>query len=204
MSLQVNLTVNGNHIPFNMKIGEAGEAFFIFETAGDVPDELITSPLLEATRSPDVQVQDNQTGRFGATGREDNLEQLPQSEPDFLDLNAPSTPPASGQMDPTSVPEAEREDENGPISPSSLLDRATALGTAVGNAILDKERDEYLKAKERAKAVYRTTQGIVRHRVTDSDDISPSRNPESMPSEPIYNDGMQNLSCISLFTSNIR
>jgi phosphatidate phosphatase PAH1 len=44
-----------------MKIGEAGEAFFIFETAGDVPDELITSPLLEATRSPDIQGQDAQT-----------------------------------------------------------------------------------------------------------------------------------------------
>lgn len=32
-----------------MKIGDAGEAFFIFETDEDVPDDLITSPLLQPT-----------------------------------------------------------------------------------------------------------------------------------------------------------
>lgn len=32
-----------------MKIGDAGEAFFVFETDEDVPEELITSPLLQAT-----------------------------------------------------------------------------------------------------------------------------------------------------------
>src|SRR5882757_5226099 len=108
-----------------MKIGEAGEAFFVFETAGDVPDELITSPLLEATRSPDIQGQDARTGRFEANERKGQdaggLGQLPQFEPDFLDLNAPSPPPASGQMEPTSVPQTGREDEQGAVSPSSLL-----------------------------------------------------------------------------------
>jgi phosphatidate phosphatase PAH1 len=34
-----------------MKIGEAGEAFFVFETdEEDVPEDLLTSPLLEATK----------------------------------------------------------------------------------------------------------------------------------------------------------
>lgn len=191
-----------------MKIGEAGEAFFIFETAGDVPDELITSPLLEATRSPDIQGQDAQTGQFGVNEGKgqgvENVGQLPQSEPDFLDLNAPSPPPPSGQTNPTSVPQADREDQEDAISPSSLLDRATALGVSIGNAILEKERDEYLKAKERTKAAYRTTQVIARHRTTDPGNISSSRQPDSMPSEPIYNDGVQNLSCIWLSTSNSR
>ena len=191
-----------------MKIGEAGEAFFIFETAGDVPDELITSPLLEATRSPDIQGQDAQARRFGVNEERDqdveNLEQLSQPEPDFLDLNAPSPPPASGQTDPASIPEAEAEDEKDAVSPSSLLDRATALGASIGNVILEKERDEYLKARERAKAVYRTTQDIAYHRKADPDDISPSRRPESMPSEPIYGHGAQNPSSISLLTSNTR
>ena len=188
-----------------MKIGEAGEAFFIFETAGDVPDELITSPLLEATRSPDIHVQ---TGRFGASDEEDQSAedsgQLPQSEPDFLDLNAPSTPPTSGQMDPASVPEAESEYEKDAVSPSFLLDRATAFGESIGNAILEKERDEYLKAKERTEAIYRAAQDIAHHRTTDPDNVSPSLRPESMPSEPIYNDGVQNPSCVSLSTSNVR
>jgi len=80
-------------VPFNMKIGEAGEAFFVFETDIDVPDDLITSPLLEPTElvSPDpVPLED--FGRFGARDRrgsftDDGISQ----EPDFLDLDAPST-----------------------------------------------------------------------------------------------------------------
>jgi len=191
-----------------MKIGEAGEAFFIFETAGDVPDELITSPLLEATRSPDIQGQDAQTGRFEAQEGEDqdieNFGKLTQSEPDFLDLNAPSPPPTSGQTEPTSVPQAGREDEKDAVSPSSLFDRATTFGASVGNAILEKERDEYLKMKERAKAVYRTAQDVALRRTTDPDDVSPSQQPEGMPAEPIYNSGVQNPSRISLLASNIR
>jgi len=85
--------VNGKAVPFNMKIGEAGEAFFVFETDIDVPDDLITSPLLEPTEfvSPDpVPLED--FGRFGARDRrgsftDDGISQ----EPDFLDLDAPST-----------------------------------------------------------------------------------------------------------------
>lgn len=191
-----------------MKIGEAGEAFFVFETAGDVPDELITSPLLEATRSPDIQGQGAQAGRFGVNEGKDqdteNLGQLPQSEPDFLDLNAPSPPPPSGQSDPTSTQQTEREDQKDAVSPSSLLDRATALGTSIGNAILEKERDEYLKAKERTKAAYRATRDIAHRGTTDPNDISPSRQPESMPPEPIYNDGVQNPSRILPSTSDTR
>lgn len=34
-----------------MKVGEAGEAFFVFETEHQVPEEFQTSPLLQA--SPD-------------------------------------------------------------------------------------------------------------------------------------------------------
>lgn len=187
-----------------MKIGEAGEAFFIFETAGDVPDELITSPLLEATRSPEIQGQDAQIRQPGDHGGTDqdagSLGQLPQSEPDFLDLNAPSPPPTSTQSD----PQVEREDQKDAVSPLSLLDRATTLGASVGNTLLEKERDEYLKAKERAKTAYRITQNIARSRTTEPDDTPPSQQPESMPPEPIYNNGVQNSPYVSLPTSNVR
>lgn len=47
--VQVNIFVNDVPIPFNMKIGDAGEAFFVFETDEDIPDDLATSPLLTAT-----------------------------------------------------------------------------------------------------------------------------------------------------------
>jgi phosphatidate phosphatase LPIN len=35
--------------PFSMKVGETGEAFFVLETEEDVPEELLTSPVVMAT-----------------------------------------------------------------------------------------------------------------------------------------------------------
>ncbi|KAJ7098808.1 nuclear elongation and deformation protein 1 [Mycena belliarum] len=99
----VKVSINGHTIPFDMKIGEAGEAFFVFETDDDVPADLITSPLLQPTR-PDEAV-DVPTDRFGAKQDPDQQDDLvhpdgapeetvesPVEEPEFLDLNAgPST-----------------------------------------------------------------------------------------------------------------
>ncbi|KAJ7632102.1 Lipin/Ned1/Smp2-domain-containing protein [Mycena rosella] len=96
-------SVNGHTIPFDMKIGDAGEAFFVFETEDDVPEDLITSPLLQPTR-PD-EATDIPTDRFGARQDPDEPRDLvhpddaagttvdsPVEEPEFLDLNAgPST-----------------------------------------------------------------------------------------------------------------
>jgi hypothetical protein len=76
-----------------MKVGEAGEAFFVFETDSDVPDDLITSPLLEPTQpvSPDPPPAGD-FGRFGTRNRSgDFIDDGLGQEPDFLDLNAPST-----------------------------------------------------------------------------------------------------------------
>ncbi len=68
---QVNVLVNGHAIPFNMKIGEAGEAFFVFETDEDVPEDLMTSPILQATNIDSGSRAaagggEQKTGRFGA------------------------------------------------------------------------------------------------------------------------------------------
>ncbi|KAH9482509.1 Nuclear elongation and deformation protein 1 [Psilocybe cubensis] len=102
---KVNVFVNGNPIPFNMKIGEAGEAFFVFETDDDVPEDLITSPILQPTM-PDETPTGNasnqdpvDTDRFAAKQDEEsqNLQAPSDSveselgstrvEPDFLDLD---------------------------------------------------------------------------------------------------------------------
>ncbi|KAJ7591588.1 nuclear elongation and deformation protein 1 [Mycena floridula] len=76
---KVDVSVNGHPIPFNMKIGEAGEAFFIFETDDDVPDNLITSPLLQPT------------DEVASDPSEQEL------QPEFLDLDASPESPASGK-----------------------------------------------------------------------------------------------------------
>ncbi|KAF9057891.1 Lipin/Ned1/Smp2-domain-containing protein [Panaeolus papilionaceus] len=109
---QVNVFVNGNPIPFAMKIGEAGEAFFVFETEDDVPPDLITSPILQPTipeESKDQQPEEQvKADRFGAKQDTDhpeatqpeipvnapNHEQHEQpltTEPEFLDLDNGST-----------------------------------------------------------------------------------------------------------------
>ncbi|KAF9006636.1 Lipin/Ned1/Smp2-domain-containing protein [Cyathus striatus] len=108
---KVNVAVNGHPIPYNMKIGEAGEAFFVFETEDDVPDSLITSPILQPTH-PDGEAaspEDVPSERFGAkeepkddqeppadeegrihTKNEEEIhrEDHNTQEPEFLDLDA--------------------------------------------------------------------------------------------------------------------
>lgn len=41
----MRITVNDDPIPFFMKVGETGEAFFVFETDADLPESMQTSPL---------------------------------------------------------------------------------------------------------------------------------------------------------------
>ncbi|KAF9942331.1 hypothetical protein BGZ67_002053 [Mortierella alpina] len=45
----VEVTINGRVVDFPMKVGDAGEAFFVFETEQDVPEEFATSPLARPT-----------------------------------------------------------------------------------------------------------------------------------------------------------
>lgn len=42
--------MNGEVVPYVMKVGEAGEAFFVFETEHEVPEEFQTSPIMEAVQ----------------------------------------------------------------------------------------------------------------------------------------------------------
>lgn len=121
---QVNVFVNGHPIPFSMKIGDAGEAFFVFETDEDIPENIATSPLLEATRpgqSNTTKVQ--RTGRFGAKdeGEEAVTQNQDAQEPEFLDLDAP----ASAQD-----PQADREAEAESTGPGNILARTAAVGKA--------------------------------------------------------------------------
>ncbi|CCO28191.1 hypothetical protein BN14_02184 [Rhizoctonia solani AG-1 IB] len=114
----VSVYVNGKPMPFNMKIGEAGEAFFVFETDEDVPEELMTSPILEPVR-PGQEARkstagNRAVGKFGAqkarakddnallgdvlvSGDEGNkMGATSDQEPEFLDLSNPSVPRPRG------------------------------------------------------------------------------------------------------------
>lgn len=59
-----------------MKLGEGGEAFFVFETSADIPESLQTSPLVSPETSP-----------MGLSAQKGSAE-APLQEPEFLDLSA--------------------------------------------------------------------------------------------------------------------
>lgn len=51
---KVEFRVNGQKQEFPMKLGEGGEAFFVFETNESVPEALQTSPLVSPATSPEL------------------------------------------------------------------------------------------------------------------------------------------------------
>lgn len=48
----VDFYVNGRKMDLKMKLGEGGEAFFVFETDADVPEGMLTSPVISPQSSP--------------------------------------------------------------------------------------------------------------------------------------------------------
>ncbi|KAL1920812.1 uncharacterized protein VTP21DRAFT_11447 [Calcarisporiella thermophila] len=63
---KVEIKMNGEIIDFPMKIGDSGEAFFVYETEEDLPEEFLTSPIASPVVSPSA---------------------AEQPEPPFLDLS---------------------------------------------------------------------------------------------------------------------
>ncbi|THW61621.1 LNS2-domain-containing protein, partial [Aureobasidium pullulans] len=78
---KVEFKVNDERRDFPMKLGEGGEAFFVFETSSSVPEALQTSPLVSPATSPDFKSTSSSA----------------LAEPDSFDLNSlsatlPATP----------------------------------------------------------------------------------------------------------------
>ncbi|ETN41774.1 uncharacterized protein HMPREF1541_03711 [Cyphellophora europaea CBS 101466] len=57
---RVEFQVNGAKQDYAMKLGDGGEAFFVFETAGDIPEALQTSPLSSPETSPQTVTADTE------------------------------------------------------------------------------------------------------------------------------------------------
>lgn len=67
---KIEFKVNGAKQDYAMKLGDGGEAFFVFETSDNIPEAMQTSPLVSPASSPPL-----------------NPEASNLSEPDFLDLD---------------------------------------------------------------------------------------------------------------------
>lgn len=76
---KVEFKVNGVKQEYSMKLGEGGEAFFVFETTDNIPQSLQTSPLVSPVSSPPL----SPSGSASA-----NLQ-----EPELLELDASTEKP---------------------------------------------------------------------------------------------------------------
>ncbi|THH19909.1 hypothetical protein EW146_g1340 [Bondarzewia mesenterica] len=187
---KVNVSVNGKPIPFKMKIGDAGEAFFIFETEGDVPDDLITSPLLEATKPGESDAVVETVGRFGAKGTEEPSKHPGEEreeevqEPDFLDLNASdtpelTTPPAESSSTMKSPPRPsglslskpvpENSDSSEASQTSNILGRTAGLGKAVVHAVVETAKEKSAELQDGALATRNIAANMINHQAEQSD-----------------------------------
>ncbi|KAB2576163.1 Lipin [Lasiodiplodia theobromae] len=54
---KVEFCVNGTKQPYSMKLGEGGEAFFVFETTDSIPESMQTSPLVSPAQSPESKAE---------------------------------------------------------------------------------------------------------------------------------------------------
>ncbi len=77
---KVEFKVNGMKQNYSMKLGEEGEAFFVFETTDTIPQSLQTSPLVSPASSPQFQAARPSS---------------PLQKPESLDLNEEASKPTS-------------------------------------------------------------------------------------------------------------
>jgi phosphatidate phosphatase LPIN len=101
---KVEFKVNGVKQPYAMKLGEGGEAFFVFETSDTIPKSLQTSPLVSPASSPPLDPM--QPG------------QPPLQEPESLDLNdavAKARPLSISRPPPTVLHPIGRDGMQGPL-----------------------------------------------------------------------------------------
>ncbi|KAK9237067.1 Lipin/Ned1/Smp2-domain-containing protein [Lipomyces kononenkoae] len=87
---KVDFSVNGKKVDFAMKLGDGGEAFFVFETDNDVPQDLLTSPVMSPTTSA------------VSSPASVNASTAHLQEPEYLDLSGGTRPlTASGAQIPS-------------------------------------------------------------------------------------------------------
>lgn len=80
----VEVRVNGQAIAFPMKVGDAGEAFFVLETDDYVPDEFATSPIAGPSDEADLQPVDY----FDLNGQQQQQQEGEEHDTFFFRLGA--------------------------------------------------------------------------------------------------------------------
>jgi len=126
---KVEFRVNGVKQDFAMKLGEGGEAFFVFETSSDIPEALKTSPLVSPASSPPATAADRppSPGLVEPSYLDITDDGRRRSTPDEAPATPPSIPPirreGSSASDPAvygSMSKTDTGPSNTPLSKSPL------------------------------------------------------------------------------------
>ncbi|POR32721.1 Uncharacterized protein TPAR_07065 [Tolypocladium paradoxum] len=131
---KVEFRVNGVKQEYSMKLGEGGEAFFVFETTDNIPESLQTSPLVSPANSPPL-------------GPERSTSELQDPEPLELDHE-----PGRPRRPPPAVIHAQ-QDENGmitPLSASPTLAKARPASGDWSSTLMRPHSDDVLRQSARA------------------------------------------------------
>lgn len=110
---KVEVIVNGKSTNIPMKLGDSGEAYFVFETSIDVhgiPEELLSSPVMSAASSPPQSPQQDGKAKENdeSEGETGNDESKKLEEPDFLDINDSASSLESSNDSGSSLPPVSR------------------------------------------------------------------------------------------------
>lgn len=198
---KVVFRVNDEEQNYRMKLGDGGEAFFVFETNADIPPSMQTSPLVSPATSPD-------------TIKPDQITPTGLNEPSFLDLSDASARPASPNPEnakPILRHERSNLSDNG-VYASSLGD--DSIGTWAESTLVSASTNHprLLRASSEEAISTMLQEGIldineaVRRGSYLPPNIVPDRNVSSVPAintgKPAYDRAMTLSKKLS--TSNIR
>ncbi|KOS18504.1 Nuclear elongation and deformation protein 1 [Escovopsis weberi] len=132
---KVEFKVNGEKQDYSMKLGEGGEAFFVFETSDSIPESMQTSPLVSPVSSPPLGPEESTNGL---------------QDPDLLDLDGE---PVQMRRATTAIVQTST-DENGMLTPLSASPNPSTKGPISGGdwaARLNRPRsDDLLRQSARA------------------------------------------------------
>lgn len=118
---QVEFTVNGKRQDFAMKLGEGGEAFFVFETSSAVPEALQTSPLVSPAASPEARPVSNPQDTGGPDPEPlDLYDEAPKDEHARKDI-----PSGTAPLD---IPERRYHNESGRFATMDTRSLLTSTG----------------------------------------------------------------------------
>lgn len=126
---KVDFIINGKLTNLPMKLGDGGEAFFVFETSKnvDVPNDMITSPVLSAASSPasSPPTSPKKSSTFSSLQEPEFLD-ISQSSPDLTEPKPKPVPIPLSNSDPE-LPTKTSITSTSPLPPSSTSPKDATL-----------------------------------------------------------------------------